>query len=271
MYETGDSRGRQPVFSITKMLIAVACLRLAGRSLLDLDEGARNWLPAAPADVTVRELLSHTAGLADYPAAGAYQAAVATNPAEPWDLEQILAVSLSQPRSEPGQVRYCNAGYWMLGAIIERAAGTPLPGLLAAEVLGPAGMTDTVYPDVGESLTADGYSTLWAGPAGAVWSTARDLDLFLAALLNRTLLTADELTAMRQAVPIEPSHPWPAPAYGLGLMTDSVLRTIGHGGIGPGYQAAAFTLADGSRSAVVLAVGSTASDPVQHAVDWLRA
>jgi CubicO group peptidase (beta-lactamase class C family) len=269
-YETGDSRERQPVFSITKMFIAVACLRLSGRRLLDLDEGAQSRLPAAPAGVTVRELLSHTAGLADYPAAGAYQAAVAAYPAEPWDLEQVLAVSLAQPRFGPGQVRYCNAGYWMLGAILERVTRTSLPDTLAAEVFGPAGMTDTAYPDLSVSITADGYSTLWAGPAGAVWSTARDLDMFLGALLSGTLLTADALTAMCQATPIEPRHPWPAPGYGLGLMTDQVLRTIGHGGSGPGYQAAAFTLADGDRSAVVIAAGSTASDPVQHVIDWLR-
>ncbi len=269
-YETGESRERQPVFSITKMFIAVACLRLSGRRLLDLNEASRSWLPAAPDGVTVRELLSHTAGLADYPAAGAYQTAVADYRAEPWDLEQVLAVSLAQPRSERGRVRYCNAGYWMLGAIVERAARTPLPDALAAEVFGPAGMTDTAYPDLSASITADGYSTLWAGPAGAVWSTARDLDMFLSALLSETLLTADDLTAMCQATLIEPRHPWPAPGYGLGLMTDHVLHAIGHAGSGPGYQAAAFTLADGNRSAVVLAAGGTTSDPVQHAVDWLR-
>ena len=61
-HHTGDARKRQPVFSITKMFIAVACLRLAARRALRLDKDARTWLAAAPAGVTVRELLSHTAG-----------------------------------------------------------------------------------------------------------------------------------------------------------------------------------------------------------------
>ncbi len=257
------------MFSITKMFIAVACLRLAGRRSLELDKDARAWLPAAPAGVTLRELLSHTGGLGDYPATDAYQAAVAAHPAEPWDLEQILAVSLAQPISGPGHVRYCNAGYWMLGAVIERVTRTPLGELLAAEVFSPAEMTETAYPDLRQSITADGYSTRWAGPAGAVWSTAPDLDKFLVALLNQTLLTAGALAAMSRATAIEPHPPWPAPGYGLGVMTDHVLHAIGHGGNGPGYQTAAFTLLSGDRSAVVIAAEGALPDPIQEAIRWL--
>jgi CubicO group peptidase (beta-lactamase class C family) len=268
-HQTGDSRARQPVFSITKMFIATACLRLARRGVLNLDDEPRRWLPAVPAGLTVREILSHTAGLPDYPATGAYQAAVAACPAEPWGLDQILAVSLAQPISAPGSFRYCNAGYWMLGAILERATGIPLAGLLATEVFGPAAMSDTVYPDTEQSMTVNGYSTLWAGPAGAVWSSARDLDRFLAALLDGTLLSAEQLAAMRQGTPVAPHSPWPAPGYGLGVMTDGVLRTIGHGGGGPGYQTAAFTLLSRQRSAVVIAAESSAPEPIRQAIGWL--
>ena len=76
---------------------------------------------------------------------------------------------------------------------------------------------------------------------------------------------------MRQATAIEPHPPWPAPGYGLGVMTDRTLNTIGHGGSGPGYQAAAFTLLSGARSAVVIAAEGTRTDPVQAAVRWLTA
>jgi CubicO group peptidase (beta-lactamase class C family) len=217
----------------------------------------------------MRALLSHTAGLADYTGSDVYHAAVAARPGEPWDLDQVLAVSLKRPGSAAGAVRYCNAGYWILGAVLERASRMPLAEILAAEVFGPAAMTDTAYPGAKESLTADGYSTLWAGPAGAAWSTARDLDKFLAALLNTTLLTAGDQAIMRQATLITTQHPWPAPGYGLGVMTDATLRTIGHGGSGPGYQAAAFTLVSGDRSAVVLATQGATPDPARQAVRWL--
>jgi CubicO group peptidase (beta-lactamase class C family) len=265
----GDGRERQPVFSITKMFIAVACLRLAGQRLLGLDKDARRWLPAVPAGLTVRQLLGHTGGLPDYPATGDYRTAVAARPAEPWDLPRILAVTLAQPRSAPGPFRYCNTGYWMLGAILERAAGTSLAHVLATEVFGPAAMSDSAYPDAGASITADGYSTLWAGPAGAAWSTAYDLDRFLSALLNGILLAPHALTAMRHASLVEPHPPWAGPGYGLGVMTDAVLHTIGHGGGGPGYQTAAFALATGTRAAVVIARSSSKPDPVRQAIRWL--
>jgi hypothetical protein len=74
---------------------------------------------------------------------------------------------------------------------------------------------------------------------------------------------------MRRATAIEPHPPWPAPGYGLGVMTDHVLNAIGHGGNGPGYQTAAFTLVSGDRSAVVIAAEGTRPDPVQEAVRWL--
>ena len=268
-YVSGSRHGRQPVFSITKMFIAVACLRIAGLQLVDLDEDARRWLPLVPVDLTLRQLLKHTSGLADYPATGAYRTALAAEPAKPWALEEILAVTLAQPRTPPGEVRYSNAGYWILGAVLERASGTALADVLTGEVFGPAAMTQTAYPDASASLTDDGYSTLWAGPAGAVWSTAHDLDTFLAALVHEGLLTASGLAAMRDATPISPHPPWSAPGYGLGLMTDDILHTIGHGGNGPGYQTAAFAAPVRNRAAVVLARSSATQDAVRQAVRWL--
>ena len=265
----GAVRARQPAFSITKMFVAVACLRSAARGLLDLDDDAGRWSPVVPPDLPLRQLLGHTSGLADYPSTRAYQMALAADPAKPWPLEEILAVTVAQPRSVRGTVRYSNAGYWMVGAVLERASGAALADVLAAEVFRPADMAHTAYPDASTSLTPDGYSTLWAGPAGAVWSTAHDLDKFLAALLGGTLLTASGLAAMQEATPIRPHPPWPAPGYGLGLMTDDVLHSIGHGGNGPGYQTAAFARCDRHRSAVVLAPASAPQDAVGHAVAWL--
>jgi D-alanyl-D-alanine carboxypeptidase len=264
----GDIHERQPVFSVTKMFIAVACLQLAERHSLDLDHNVRTWLPSAPAEITVRELLSHTAGLPDYPATDAYQAAVAAHPAKPWDLERILAVSLAQPMSARGPVRYCNVGYWMLGALLEQLTGTSIAEVLTVEVFGPAAMTATTYPEADAGLTADGYNTRWAGAAGAVWSTAADLDNFLAGLLNGTLLSPAGLAAMRQATPIEPHPPWRAPGYGLGLMTDDALHTLGHGGNGPGYKTAVFSHATADRTAVIITSASE-PDPAHRAIRWL--
>jgi len=268
---TGDAGQAMPVFSATKMLIAVAALRLAESGLLGLDDAARGWLPQVPGLITVRELLSHTAGLPDYAAAGSYVAAVAAQPGRPWGLDQILAAALAGDHSPAAAFRYSNAGYWILGAVMEHAARRPLARILDETVLRPVAMASTFYPDVGAGVTSDGYDTRWAGPAGAAWSTAGDLDRFLAALFDGTLLPARALAAMTAPTPVEAQPPWRRPAYGLGLMMDRELGTFGHGGAGPGYHAAAFIAPESGRSAVILARSSASADLTAAALRWLAA
>lgn len=169
-HANGNDCQLQPVFSVTKIFVAVTALRMAGPGALDLDTWASRWLAAVPPGISLRELLSHTAGLPDYGTAAEYQAAVAATPAQPWDLAEILAVGLAPPRSPHGQFRYSNTGFWLAGAILERAADADLSELLRREVIDPAGLTHTYYPQVGERLTPDGYDTrgrvrpAWSGP-----------------------------------------------------------------------------------------------------------
>jgi CubicO group peptidase (beta-lactamase class C family) len=262
----GDVDAAVPVFSVTKMFVAVATLRLAESGHLGhlgLDAQVRQWVPQIASPITVREILGHTAGLPDYIATGAYLAAVASGPGEPWDLAEILKVSLTAEHSPRGEFRYANVGYWLLGAVIERVTGVPLAGTLAAEVFRPAEMTATFYPEIGAGVTGDGYDTRWAGPAGAAWSTAPDVDRFLAALLGGALVGTGSLAAMTSATPAGVHPPWREPGYGLGLMVDGVLGILGHGGGGPGYQAAAFTAPGAGRSAVILARSPSPPSPSQ--------
>jgi CubicO group peptidase (beta-lactamase class C family) len=265
----GDAGSAVPVFSVTKMFVAVATLRLAEAGHLPLDAQARRWLPQIASTITVREILGHTAGLPDYIATAGYLTAVAARPGEPWDLAEIVAVSLAAEHSPRGMFRYANVGYWLLGAVIERVTGVPLAGTLAEEVFRPAEMTATLYPEVGSGVTSDGYDTRWAGPAGAAWSTASDVDQFLAALLGGALLRPGSLAEMMSATPAGVHPPWREPGYGLGLMIDSGLGIFGHGGGGPGYQAAAFTAPGAGRSAVILARSGTELRPTELALRWL--
>lgn len=272
----GDAGSAVPVFSVTKMFMAVATLRLAEAGHLELDAQARRWLPQIASTITVREILGHTAGLPDYIATAGYLAAVAARPGEPWDLAEIVAVSLAAEHSPRGMFRYANVGYWLLGAVIEHVTGGPLAGTLTGEVFRPAEMTATFYPEVGSGVTGDGYDTRWAGPAGAAWSTASDVDQFIAALLGGALLRPSSLLAMTSATPAGTHPPWREPWYGLGLMLDSSLGIVGHGGGGPGYQAAAFTAPAAGRSAVILArsgagLSPPELSPTELALRWLVA
>ncbi len=291
---TGDARLARPVFSVTKMFVAAAALRLAEDGALDLDGPARGWLPEVPGlagaggAATLREVLRHAAGLPDYARSPAYLAAVAARPGRPWGPEQILACAFSGGdgpagqagpaggRPARGEFSYSNAGYWIAGAVLERAAGAPLGQVLGALIFGPCGMTSTRYPAGHDGQTADGYDTRWAGPAGAAWSTAADLDLFLRALATGSLLAGPSLAMMMSPVPVPPQPPWRQPGYGLGLMVDSGRDVaghgvvVGHGGEGPGYQAAAFIAPGEGRSAIVLARSSAEVSAPELAVAMIE-
>jgi CubicO group peptidase (beta-lactamase class C family) len=266
----GDAAWPMPAFSVTKMFVAVAALRLAEQGVLDLDSAASRWEPGVPDRATVRDLLRHTAGLPDYAMAPPYLAAVASGPDRPWTHGQILAAALAGDCASPGKFRYSNAGYWILGQILESVSGGSLAGLLRTEVFDVCELTATRYPEPGAGLTQPGYDTLWAGPAGAAWSTAADLDLFLRSLFGGALLTSDSLAQMTTAVPAEAGPPWRAPGYGLGLMIDRELGIAGHGGAGPGFKTAAFTAWNGRRRAIVLTPSGSVGEPVHLALRLLR-
>ncbi|WP_051753586.1 serine hydrolase domain-containing protein [Streptosporangium amethystogenes] len=252
----------QPVFSVTKMFMAVAVLRLVDSGRLTLEDEVSLRVPLAPSGITVRELLNHTGGLPDYATTAPYLDAVARRPDQPWGLERILTVALEDGRSARGRFRYSNLGYWLLGTLVEDISGAPLEQTLAALVFGQAGMRSTFFPASGTGLTGTGYDTRWAGPAGAAWATPRDLVIFLTGLLDGSLLSAQSLTAMTTTVPVAAAGPpWRKPGYGLGLMIDDEYRIFGHGGGGPGYTSAAMITPDRRRSVAVIARSSANVDP----------
>ncbi|MEV3870219.1 serine hydrolase domain-containing protein [Streptomyces sp. NPDC049906] len=260
----------QPVFSVTKMFLAAAALRLADSGRLDLEDEVSHWVPLAPSGITVRELLNHTGGLPDYATSTAYLDAVARQPDRPWGLERILTVALEEGRSARGRFRYSNLGYWLLGALVQDITDAPLEGALAALVFDPAGMGSTFFPGPDTGLTETGYHTGWAGPAGAAWATPHDLVVFLAVLLGGSLLSERSLTAMTTAVPVAAGPPWRKPGSGLGLMIDEEYRTFGHGGAGPGYTSAAMITPDQGRAVAVIARSSAHVDPTALTLRLLR-
>jgi D-alanyl-D-alanine carboxypeptidase len=256
----------QPVFSVTKMFMATVVLRLAESGLLALDDEASRRVPQCPGGIMVRELLNHTGGLPDYVTDARYLDAVTARD-RPWDVNRIAEVALAGRHSERGRFRYSNLGYWLLGALVKHVTGSALRDTLTDLVFTPAGMTSTTYPAAGALLTAADYDTCWAGPAGAVWSTPRDLVTFLTALQHGSLLSKESWTAMTTTTPVTTGPPWRAPGYGLGLMIDSEYQVLGHSGGGPGYTSAAFTTA--ARSVAIVAGPESTEDPTRLALELL--
>ncbi len=122
-------------YSVTKPFVAVSALVLVDRGVLDLDVPVQRWWPELSARTTLRQLLSHQAGLVvlDEPA-----------PEEvfyDWD-RMCRLLARQQPAWEPGTGLGESALFYghLVGEVVRRADGRSLGTFLREEVCGPLGL-----------------------------------------------------------------------------------------------------------------------------------
>ena len=263
---------RYLIYSLTKTFIAVLFCRLADRGELALDDRPAAFAddPRLP-DVSLRQLLDHTAGIPDY-ADAAYAAAVRERPSEPWSDEELLAHALARPRRE--EWTYSNAGYLLLRRILDDTQAGGFAGALARELIRPLGLTETTLavelddlrglaPGLSSQIGSGRqdvrgrYHPRWVGHRTAI-STAGDLRLFWTALAGGRLLERSSEDLLRFVPVGVEAYGFGRASYGLGVMADpdwpgGVL--IGHGGGGPGYGAAAFAVVGQEPAVAVVLKG----------------
>lgn len=209
-------RHRFALGSVTKIFTAVAILTLVAEGAFALDDPVAPILPPdrRPAtlrpDVTIRHLLAHTSGIADYFEEETATAAWAEEFAALWRDRPVYRMREPAdfldlfgdlpPYRGPGErFQYSNAGYILLGLLTEEAAGTGYADAVRARVFAPAGMGDSgcfaadeVRPDVavgylrpsapGEPWRTNVFAVpAVSGPDGGSFATAADLDRFLTA------------------------------------------------------------------------------------------
>ncbi len=262
--EPPDPNDEFHLFSIAKVFIAAAALRLVERGVLALDAPVASVLPrlALPDIVTLRRVLNHTAGLPDYGGQRDYHDAVRASPGQPWPRDKFLDATIGQHGiNPPGAFAYSNIGYLLARLVIERATGKPLGAVLQSEVFAPAatsalrlvtelGDVGDLAPGWGASLgdgealadVARRYHPGWVAH-GAVVGRALDAARALDGVLAGPVLHPASRSAMRDPAPVGRSH-WlfQPPGYGLGLMCredGGDDRRAGHGGEGPGYPTGA--------------------------------
>ena len=150
-----------PSYCGSALVTTTAVLRLVADGQLTLDTPANDRLRAVRLEddtITVRELLTHTAGV-DSPGASELLAdrvpglASVTGP----------VISCSGPR---GTVRPSNGGFAALGQLIADVTGEPYPKAASELVLGPLGMTGSSFPDQVSDLGRDAVSGYNANPDG---------------------------------------------------------------------------------------------------------
>ncbi|MCQ3971226.1 beta-lactamase family protein, partial [Klebsiella pneumoniae] len=128
-----DLNSRFRLASVSKQFTAAAILRLQDEGVLSVDDPLCRWVqpcPEAWEPVRLRHLLSHTSGVPDLMA----QAGWGRRRVAPTTLADLTtASSFYRLQFEPGtKIRYSNAGYNLLAAVVEAAAGMEFHAWLQA-------------------------------------------------------------------------------------------------------------------------------------------
>jgi D-alanyl-D-alanine carboxypeptidase len=296
--EPPSIEGHFRIGSITKTFTAVAVLQLVEQGLLELDDSVQSYLPGVLPEsyptITLRNLLQHTGGLADFELALGFgdPEIIVRDRYHTWQSADIVAEMVQQPlQFTPGeQMVYNNTGYLLLGMVIEAVTGESYAEAVREGILEPLGLENTFIPgaetaipepyahgyiglnDDGESTLVDisDWSPSYAGSAGDMISTLDDLNAFFDALMEGQLLSPPLLDEM--LTPPEGLELSPGGSYGLGIAILSLPdapRLYGHNGWVPGYHTVAWTTRDGSLSVVGSATVTFAAGQEQPAADIL--
>jgi CubicO group peptidase (beta-lactamase class C family) len=243
---TGQPATPDSVFqigSITKVWTATLVMQLVDDGLVDLDDPIARHLPGLPDDVTVRELLTHTSGLSgDYfPDTGRGDDC----------LSRYVEGLLAEPRSTKALTSYCNAGFVVLGRLLEVIRGGTWDAVLRERLLGPLGLEaagtlpeEALLWGAATGHLPDGSVTpRWglfraAGPAGLIHARASDLLAFARLHLNggvtdsgERVLSAASAAAMQQAQAEVPDRWTLGSSFGLAwLLSDWGRPVLGHDG-----------------------------------------
>ena len=269
-------------FSIGKHITATILLRLAERGEVNLDEPAQRYLPDADfeqADVTVRQLLTHTSGLWEAEENENDLPAYYAEPPPPGALLQWA--NKGERLAGPGETwMYSNGGYLFAGLVAEKVSDKKLEALITDELALPlelesfAGCKD-LEQDVQSGYTYDNIDVRpiakvdagWWGGSGNVCGTAGDLVRWWLALRSERVISKNSMEQMFSPVTLSRGDQLSDFGYGLGIRIGDFRghRKIGHTGSGSGGTA---VLAEYPESGlVVLVIVNTTGEDVASALD----
>jgi D-alanyl-D-alanine carboxypeptidase len=255
---------------VTKTFTATIVLQLVDEGKLGLGDPLERYLPGVVKGgekITIRDLLRHQSGLANFTDYAGWTIKAALSPSlRPLD---ILRFAAKKPRVfKPGTSwAYSNTNYIALGLIIERVSGHSYEDELRRRILEPLGLRRTwlattmkqVLDFTGE---AENPRISWA--AGAIASDAEDLARFYSALLGGRLLPPSALAEMREMVDTNTTLMGFGTRDGLGIFSFAVAcgRGWGHQGLILDFNTLAIASEDGHRVAIISERGPTLIGPL---------
>jgi CubicO group peptidase (beta-lactamase class C family) len=229
-YVHGEAGGTWRWASVSKQLAATIVMQEVGAGRLALDRPITDWWPDWPQvysdEITIRNLLQHTSGLADPnedgPNAKSGMPLFYRPPLGHGTMQyEATHYCAEHPRAKPGLIfHYDNCDFIVLGALLERITGKPYAQLLQDRIAAPLGLTLGLFepgkppathvrglakPGVPEDIGDLGTY----GAAGSVYGSPLALYAFDRALLTHKLLGAEATATMWTGEP-----KWGAAALG---------------------------------------------------------
>ncbi|MEJ7809492.1 MAG: serine hydrolase [Gemmatimonadaceae bacterium] len=280
------------VGSVSKLFTDLGVMQLVERGALDLDTPVTHYLPDfKPANpfgnaskaVTLRQLMSHRAGLVREPPVGHYFDD--TSPTLAATVASLNGTTLVYPPES--RAKYSNAGIATVGYALERATGEAFAPYLARAVLAPMGLTRSAFEPTpalardlagaemwsygGRTFPAPAFS-LGMAPAGSMYTSVVDLGKFLSVLfaggragdtrvINRR--TLEQMWTPQFAKPGERT------GYGIGFALSQLegRRRFGHGGAIYGFSTELEGLPDDRLGVVAVATADGANSVTDRIAD----
>ncbi|MFZ0758498.1 MAG: serine hydrolase domain-containing protein [Candidatus Sulfotelmatobacter sp.] len=258
--------------SVGKQFTATAVMMLVEEGKVGLDDPLTKYFPSAPPswkEVTVRELLSHTAGFGDYPAKFDFR--------KDWTEAELLKLVESIPLAYPPGTNweYSNLGFLTLGILIHRVTGEFYGDFLQQRIFHTLGMETTRIISEADIIPnrAAGYRLVkgelknqeWVAPAlnttadGSLYFSILDLAKWDAALYTEKLLKRSSLDEMWTPAKLKNGRPNKA-GYGFGWFIGARRghHVIYHDGAWQGFKSAIERYVDKNDQLTVVVLANLA-------------
>jgi CubicO group peptidase (beta-lactamase class C family) len=258
--------------SVGKQFTSMAVMMLVEEGRIGLEDHLTKYIPESPAawkDVTIRELLTHTSGIADYGGEEETMGKGVINFRKDYTEEELVQAFAKMPMDfRPGEKwSYSNTGYVLLGIVIHRVAGKFYGDFLQERIFQPLGMASTRIISEADIVPhrSSGYRLVkgelknqeWVSPTlnttadGALYTNVLDLAKWDAALYTTRLVKQTSLDAIWTPVKLNDGKTYP---YGFGwdLAPKNGHRAVSHDGAWQGFTMSISRYLDDRLTVIVM-------------------
>ncbi|MCM2373971.1 serine hydrolase domain-containing protein [Aporhodopirellula aestuarii] len=291
---TTDTKFR--LASVSKQFCSMLVMQLVQEGKVKLDDTIIDHLPYYRKDtgerITLHHLMSHQSGIKDFTSSFDYRGTISRLS---FDKDEFIKLHCSGDlANDPGTIySYCNAGYCILGRIIEKVTRKSFEQNLHERIFDPLGMKNSGY-DRNRTVIEKRASGYTRGPfafenaayidldsspgaAGALYSTVEDMFRWDRALYTNKLLKKKHrdlmFTPNRDVPEVKAAGGRPHSNYGYGWQIDTRThpvtkrrtKVINHGGAINGFRAMESRLVEDDAFVIVLC---NQGDPIASTDVW---